>query len=153
MENQTDILDDNLENNTTFQINSTIINFLSEIAKWAKFLAIVGFVGLGILILLGLFLSTILSSVSTIYPTHSIGSSLISGMYIIMAAIYFFPILYLYRFSTRLKSAITSNNEQELEEAFKNLKAHYKFIGILAIILLAFYAFGILSFIIGSMAI
>ena len=48
-------------------------------------------------------------------------------MYLLMALLYFFPVMYLFKFSTKLKEALESNNSQVLSESFTNLKSHYKF--------------------------
>ena len=61
-----------------------------------------------------------------------------------MAVLYFFPALYLYRFTENLGKAMVSGSEQELTTAFDYLKRHYKFVGILLIISLAFIAFAFL---------
>ena len=64
--------------------------------------------------------------------------------YILVALIYFFPVLYLFKFGSNLKSALARRDSKSLETAFENLKSHYKFIGIMAIIVLSFYALAIL---------
>jgi len=71
--------------------------------------------------------------------------------YLFIGALYFFPIYYLYKFSTNIKSALYNNNEGSEEKAFENLKSHYKFMGIFMIVLLAFYLImGIGMFMLGS---
>jgi hypothetical protein len=61
-------------------------------------------------------------------------------VYIGMAALYFFPILYLFRFATKAQEAVKANDTPTLTTALENLKSHYKFIGILAAIVMGFYA-------------
>lgn len=49
-------------------------------------------------------------------------------LYLLMALLYFFPVLYMYRFSWRMKTALlTKSTELELNLAFKNLKANLPF--------------------------
>ena len=57
-----------------------------------------------------------------------------------------FPISYLYQFSENTKKAIENNDNNFIRDAFEFLKSHYKFMGILTIILLSFYAIIIFSF-------
>jgi len=109
------------------------VSYLLETAKWAKFLSILGFIGMGFMVIGGLFASVAMSRFG------GSQSLLIGVMYIVMAAIYFFPILYLYKFSNDLKEALNRNNSSQLELALGNLKSHYKFIGILTIVLLGIY--------------
>lgn len=115
-------------------------SFLTEIAKWANFLAILGYVGLGLMILAAVSIIIVGSSVS-IGP---IGSGIwISIIYILFAGIYFFPITYLYKFSSNMKIALRTNDQKSLTNAFEYLKSHYKFIGIITIIILGFYILAI----------
>ena len=115
---------------------------LREAATWAKFLAIVGFVFIGLGVL-GIF------SFGAIMASSPVGgmagmSSLIMVFYILILLIYFLPILYLFRFATKIKSAVNSNSQMDMDTAFSNLKAHYKFLGILTAIILGLYFLGIL---------
>ena len=74
----------------------------------------------------------------------------IAIFYIFILAVWFFPLMYLLRFSNRMKNAITGNDQQALNIAFQNLKICFRFVGIVTIIVLALYAiafiFGIISF-------
>ena len=38
-----------------------------------------------------------------------------------------------------MKNALSSKNNEEFEAAFCNLKSHYKFVGIMAIVLISMY--------------
>ncbi len=57
-----------------------------------------------------------------------------------MGVVYFFPILYLFRFSKHTAKAISTLDKEELYKAIKNLKSYFVYIGILIIIVLAVYA-------------
>lgn len=128
-------------------LNHPTILFLKETAKWTKFIAIVGFVMVGFIAIAGLLVGSIMTAVTSMMPSEfSSGtpnpaafSSVFSVIYILMAGLYFFPIYYLYNFSSKLKAAIELNSPLKLEESFKNLKSHYKFIGIILIITLILY--------------
>ena len=63
----------------------------------------------------------------------------IGVLYIVMALVYLFPILYLYRFSAGIRQALYKNNQEHLVSAFTNLKSHYKSIGIIMIVFLCLY--------------
>lgn len=129
---------------------------LDSTAGWGKFLAILGFILVGFLVLLALLMGSFLSTFS---PT-GIGDDLpfppvvLSVFYLLIAAVYLLPILYLYRFSTKMKTALQQNDQMVLERSFANLKALYQFTGIVAIVFLVLYGLGILSaiFFAGSLA-
>jgi len=142
MENQ--ILDTDHSNPTDNLLTQQAIGFLSETRKWAKFLSIVGFIGLGFLVIAALSVGAALSTMGNI-PNTPIPLSLISILYFLLAALYFFPVLYLYKFSNYTGSGIKNNSPAELTIGFKNLKSHYKFIGILTILFLSLYPIGIIT--------
>jgi hypothetical protein len=60
--------------------------------------------------------------------------------YILMAAIMFFPLLYLYRFAARVKFSIEGNDQETLNSSFHQLKMCFRYVGIFTIILIGFYA-------------
>jgi len=125
-------------------INDDIRSFLYETVRWSKFLAILGFIGIGLMIIFGLFASFFIGLVGSDISDSSIGgaavsSSILAVIYVIMAVIYFFPILYLYRFSINTRKALDNDDQATLNASFEYLKKHYKFIGMLAAILLAIY--------------
>jgi len=127
----------------TFELNLSeeIKGYLRETSTWTLFLSILGFVGIGFMVLAGIFMSVLFASTGVQDPYESLGFSMswMGGFYIILAVVYFFPVLYLFKFSRKMKSAITSKNNNDLTTAFQNLKSHYKFVGILTIALIALY--------------
>lgn len=116
---------------------------LSEAARWARFLAIVGFVLIGIIVLVGLFAGSILGTMSSgLSQSEFRGSAgLIGGfftvIYILIAAVYFFPCLFLFHFANKMKIALASSDQETLNSSFQNLKKLFRFLGILMIISLA----------------
>lgn len=123
------------------RINNHAIEFLGETAKWAKFLSIVGFIGIGLLIVFAFFAQAF---ASTLADSESVTFSVDGGIYVtiiylILAVIYFFPVYYLYKFSNNMKKALQTKDEDLLSSAFEMLKSHYKFIGILTIVGVSFY--------------
>jgi len=138
------------EINHSMEIDGSIMSVLNETRKWTKFLAILGFIGLGILLLMGLFMGTVgilllmglfmgtvFSSIIESMPqTTPFPTTMLSFIYIIMAIVFFFPVLYLFNFSDKMKIALYTSNQEALYEAFNNLKRHFKFIGIIIIVVL-----------------
>lgn len=114
--------------------------FLKESAGWTKFISIVGFVFLGILVIVALFAGSIIGAAMQSSGMEMMGGAFITVLYLAMAVLYFFPIYYLFQFSSKMKAALAQQSSALLEEAFSNLKSHYKFMGILLVIVLAIYA-------------
>ncbi|MCU7613989.1 DUF5362 family protein [Chryseobacterium sp. GMJ5] len=128
------------------RIDSAAKTFLIEAAKWTTFLAILGYIGIGFMILAALLMMTLGASMSSYNSMMPMGGGILfSLIYLALAAFYFFPINYLYKFSSNMKSALRNNNQAALTKAFEYLKSHYKFIGILTIVLFAIYIIAILG--------
>ena len=115
------------------EVKDEIKGYLSEISKWSYFLSIMGFIGVGLMVLAGIFigffsgLNNLAGSSNTLY---NLGYSMGIGLfYIVLALIYLFPVIYLFRFSKRVKSALKLNSNEDFRIAFLNLKSHYKFMG------------------------
>ena len=124
--------------------------FLKETAKWTKFLAILGFVGIGLMVLGSLVMLFAPSSLMSNGDFPFGGKIFMMLLYLAFAVLYYFPISYLYQFSENTKKAIENNDNNAIRDAFEFLKSHYKFMGILTIILLAFYAIMIFIGLIGA---
>ncbi len=142
-------LDDNF---TTNGVNLTeeIKSYLYESAKWGKFLSIVGFVSIGLIVIFMLIMifaggAAMLSGLGESAVFAGLGMGFIVIFYGLMIAMYFFPTLFLYRFSTKMKIALDANDQQSLSESFKNMKSVLKFWGIFTAIIIGFYAVGILA--------
>lgn len=118
-------------------------DFLKETAKWAYFLSILGFVAVGLFVVIAIFAGAIFSAFGSTMPgtgafTGSFGV-MMSIMYLVLAAIYFFPVFYLFKFSSNAKKAFRENDSEVLTASFGYLKSHYKFVGILTISMLVLY--------------
>jgi hypothetical protein len=122
------------------QIDSIAHAHLAETAKWGNFLSIVGFVISVILAVVALFAGAIFGSLTNSYGGGSaiMGAGFITVMYLLIAALYFFMSLFLFRFSSKMKLALYSTDQDALNTSFLNLKNLYKLMGILTIVYLAF---------------
>ena len=145
-------MEDNLhvENGENLVIDWRSKEFLKETAKWTKFLAILGFVGIGLMVLVSLVMLFAPSSLMSNGDFPFGGKIFMMLLYLAFAVLYYFPISYLYQFSENTKKAIENNDNNAIRDAFEFLKSHYKFMGILTIILLSFYAIIIFIGLIGA---
>ena len=133
---------------------------LSEAAKWARFLAIMGFIFLGLMVVGGIVAAAVMASSMNQYGSEygSSGAGFMMGnfgagmavIYILLAVLYFFPCLFLFRFAAKTKQALASNDQTDLNLGFQNLKAMFRYMGILTIVVLAFYAIALLFGIVGA---
>jgi hypothetical protein len=127
------------------------IEHLTETARWAKFLAIVGFIMCGLIAIVSFFIGTIFasSSLSGISGTgagmaSALGGVLITLVYLVIAVAQFFPCLFLYQFAVRLRMALRTNDQVKLNQSLKSQKFLFRYAGIATIIVLCLYGVGLL---------
>jgi len=116
--------------------------FLREISKWTFFFSIIGFIGIAFLVIGAVLLGTVYAPMLDMIGQQQGVASISLGLmitYLVMALLYFMPVLYLFKFSRKMKLALANKNDDILADAFENLKSHYKFIGVLTIIMISLY--------------
>lgn len=142
--------------NLEMKLNESAKDFLKETAKWAYFLSVLGYVGIGFIVLAGLFAGTLFSAMGKMNPAmSSMGSSfgiVMTVIYLLIGAIYFFPVYYLNKFASNAKMACATNDSDKLTISFQYLKSHYKFIGIKTLVVFSLYLLMIIGAIIGGVA-
>lgn len=129
--------------------------YLSETAKWAKFLAILGFIMCGFMAIAAFFLPFLMSFMpaNEMMPVGAMGKGvgvIMTIVYLVTALLLFMPCLYLFRFSTKMKTAVMHSDSDILDTSFSNIKSFFKFYGIMAIVALCFYILMFLLAIIGA---
>lgn len=126
-------------------MSADALSNLNIAAKWAKFLAIVGFVLTGFMLLAGFAFAFITKPLETNFPAFAeIPSILISVIYIIISGISLIPVLFLNSFANNVPKAIRKNDGQYLTRASKNLKNLFAVFGLLTILMLVLYFFALL---------
>lgn len=126
---------DSFNSNSPVELTEGAIAHISGIRKWTKFLSILGFVFIGLMVVL---IPVMIASTSTM-GLYGVGA--FSAIpFIIIIALYVYPIYTLYMFSKHSKLAVEGRDANQYEIAFRFLKQHYQFMGILAIIVLSIYA-------------
>jgi len=127
------------QSESSFTISDEIKKYLLETSKWGKFLAIVGYVGMALLVLIAFGVmvgfSFLNSDTEGTFPMAALGL-----VYILLAVVYYFPVNYLYRFSVQMKEGLTTANNQSVTTGFENLKSLFKFMGIFTVVILSIYA-------------
>lgn len=144
------------QDNNLFGLNldTTGSTHLKETASWARLLAIVGMVMCALMVLFGIFASMALSR-ATSEINKEFGGTASAGVgatmmitYIIIALINFFPCLFTLRFANYIRTAINANDQMALNEGLRNLKATFRYMGVITIIGLALF---LIAFLIGGM--
>ena len=128
------------------ELNDQSKAYLYETARWATILSIIGFIVIALLIMVSFSVGTLLAN--SPYGDLGISPQVLSITYLIIAGVYFIPIFFLYQFGVKTKYAIDNNDTDLLTFGLKKLKSHYKFIGIVMIIM---FGLNILFLLIGML--
>jgi uncharacterized membrane protein YozB (DUF420 family) len=129
-----DTLDQQIElDSDKLKINNSIKENLITSAKWARFLAVVGFIFTG-LMALGSLVLLVTSMTSGIGPLI-----LVAFIYVGLTITMIFPALYLIRFAGSIEKGLNSNKQGEFDYGVQNLKSLFKFAGIYTIVFIALY--------------
>jgi len=128
-------------------IDTKSLKNLDETRKWTMFFAILGFIGIGLMVLAAIVL--VIIGVFANGYLNNMESSLFGVLtisYLVLGALYFLPVLYLLKFSTNMKLAIERLEQTKMVEAFNYLRSHFKFVGILTIVIFSLYIlFGLIA--------
>jgi hypothetical protein len=121
------------------EIDQETLKNVNSIRKWTMFLSVIGFIFLGLIIVLGLLAGTFLTVFNTAKSGTGFPESVLFLLLLLMAIVYFFPGIFLLRFSKHAGIAVNTIDKQELYKAFRNLKFYFKLVGILIILNLMIY--------------
>jgi hypothetical protein len=128
------------------ELTGNSVNNLNQMRKWTMFLSIMGFIGTGAILLIAI----LMFSFSHLFPMfgnrlgHGFGV-ILGFLYVVIAVLYFFPVLYLYKFSARAKKAFKTVSSLDLENSIKYLNTFFTLKGIYTIILIGIYVLVILG--------
>jgi protein-S-isoprenylcysteine O-methyltransferase Ste14 len=143
------MIQDNTETLAT-SITENAKAHLLETTRWTKFLAIIGFISIALMLFLFLFMLFFSSALAAMAPSiTSLGFLGYTLFLVFLFVLYIYPTTMLYRFSISVKQALLQGNEQLLETGFRYQKNMFKFMGIIIIALLLLYVIafvGILAF-------
>ena len=120
-------------------IDQNALKSLNTLRKWTMFHAILGFIFLGLFVITGAIAGTFLTAFSIGKTGLGLNELSVFAIVFILAVAYFFPLLFLFRFSKYSGHVVLSHNKKDLNKAFKNLKAYFVFLGVILIICLVLY--------------
>ena len=134
---------DTTPGNRKIEIEHKTLKQLDHSRKWTMFLAIIGFIILGLVIVIGVIAGSFLSAFGSEKTGLGISEISVFIIFLAMAVIYFFPVLFLFRFSKHTAHAVETLDKMALHKAFKNLKYFFTYLGVLIIIAVSIVCCGI----------
>jgi hypothetical protein len=110
-------------------------------AKWAKVLAIFGYVVMAIMVLAAviLLIGGSAMGLNSAANQANLPSSALSILYFVMAAFYYFPVTFMYKMSKYLRAAINNSTQTEFDLGIGFLAKFFKFSGYMTIGIIALY--------------
>ena len=135
------------------QITPESLAFLVKAAKWGKFMAILGFIVTGLLLVSGIVMSFVFNAVlDEMVPLNMpFPPVVLSVIYILIAGVYIIPVIFLNSFCNNVLKAANFSSTEHLTTSLKNLKNLFVFIGVSTVIILAIYLVALI--IVGSAAV
>ncbi len=129
------------------QIDAVSQSHLTEAAKWAKFIAVAGFIFSGLVLIVTGYYISMVTEARTVYGFRRDNTAAILGgvFYVVVAIIWIITSVYQYRFATKLQAALQGYNQDELQQSFLNFKIYYRISGIVTIISLFLGVLGLLG--------
>ncbi len=133
MDNQNQPLDANFQSGSNppegLRITQTIRRYWYESSRWALFFAILGFIYIGLILLI------------FITASSKLGSAGIPIVFMLLSLSAFVlpPVWFIFQFAQNIQKALRHEDNQAAAVGFQNLRRLYQFVGVLTAILLGFY--------------
>ncbi len=112
------------------QITPQIKSSLKETSKWTSFLAIAGFLSVLFIALATITMGIVMTSRTPEFGASNSSPILVSAMYLAIVGLIALPLNHLYIFSKRLNKALRANDQEELNNSFKELTACHRIVGL-----------------------
>ena len=148
--------------NTPTSLSSTDLVEIEGPARWARTVAIAGFVFLGLTILFGIAFSRMIGRMIAMQALMTgqvlpFDPSIVGNVYLVLTlfvvVIYFFPTLFLLQYSTRTLQAVRNGFDPgRFTDGLRAHRSFYTYAGILMIILGALYVLGLVLMLVTFLA-
>lgn len=134
---------------STLVVSEEMRSYIYEMAKWARFLAVVGFVFTGLVTLtaftIGSAMSTTPEIAAMVGKMGPAGGIVFTVFCLAYAFAIFYPSLLLFKYSVKAKLGVLYGEQISLNDALSKLKSLFKYWGIITIIFIGLYALLVLS--------
>jgi hypothetical protein len=135
-------------------VTPAMVLALGQTRPWVLFLAIVGFIGAGLMIVGGLGVAAVMGFAGALAGSAGgelggMGAAMglgLGALYLAFGVLYLFPSLFLWRYAAGIRAMLGADPVGGMESALRAQKSFWKFVGIAFIALLGFYALLVLAF-------
>lgn len=112
------------------QVTPMMLQHLRDTRPWVLFLSIVGFIGIGLMIVGSLYMMT---TMGRMMPTWMF------FIYMFVGVIYLVPTMTLFRYAGAIAYVFNGGGTHALEEAIRLQRSFWRFVGMVTAIVIAFY--------------
>lgn len=151
MSNFSDFNNVNVQVNNNNLLTTEGIIHLRETVKWAKFFSILSIIWLTFFLISIISISFIgLGTALAADPVlGSLGTIGFVFIFLVVLAFYVYPIYALFKFSQHISLGLDNNDSFHLTEGLRHQKGLFRYVGVITIIIIAFY---VLIFLFGALA-
>jgi len=132
------------KSNQGWILSEAVKQELVRVVKWAKLIAIIGFVICGVIFLFIVVAGVVLIAYSFFGTDNSALNEanpwITTPVYLLITALCFIPCLMLYTFSVKTEEAIRHGSDDTLVKAFNSLYKCFRFVGIITLTIIGLYA-------------
>ncbi len=118
-------------------ITPKVLAMLRQTQPWVRFLSVLGFICSVLMAMAG-----IIGLAVPMFATGNMGPVecfIMMLVYFPIAAVYFVPSLFLFRYASRINALWATHSMRELEDALEAQKSFWKFAGILVLVVIFMY--------------
>ncbi len=116
------------------EVPSSILDTLRATKPWARFLAILGFIGTGFLVLGGLAIASGSLKAQVKLPDW------IGFIYVVFAFLYLAPAIFLNGYASAIDTLLRDGTMRSLDAALRQQKSFWRFVGWMALLTVVLYA-------------
>lgn len=134
-------IESQLDDIPQLHINAMSMASLSETRRWTLFFAVLGIIGIVLMVILAIFMMMVLPGILNqrmgMVPTAMpMPTGVFGFVNLIFAAIYLLPVIYLLQFSRKIKIALSTRDSGILGKALRSLMLHFRTVGIIMIVII-----------------
>jgi hypothetical protein len=123
-------------------VSPRMIASLDRTRPWVVFIAILMIIGCAFLVLAAVVMLAMGSMLGMSSELGALGGATLAGAYFLMALLYLFPALFLWRYGRALRR-IGRGNVAAVEEALEHQASFWRFVGIVAAAVMVIYVVAI----------
>lgn len=135
-------------------ITSQMTEALRKTKPWVRMLSILGFIGSGLMLVIALLVmasGAIGGVMGRSFGLGAAGGIMLGLLYGLMALLYIFPSLFLFRYASAIASMLSEDTVRGMEKALEAQKSFWRFIGILTVVILCLYAVALVFIAVAAM--